>query len=216
MIEIKKVDGELKISGDFDMGYAGKYTNDEIEILDSLDDIREWDSVCDNLDTDNCSDEEIVEFLTQYYNDFEMKVQANIKCVNDNFLLRVFSDMEACGNMFWDVKEWTVKEYLPDNEELEDFDPYESHYDELERLIEGNDETPNDGSVKKDDIEAILRKNYPVFNFNKLIKNIVPESLCLLDGQVSFQCSDNINQEILCSAYDVLDERLCFSDWHNF
>ena len=55
-----------------------------------------------------------------------------------------------------------------------------------------------------------------MFNFDCFIANIVPENIGLDDGKISFQCSDNFDNEILCGAYAVLDEELAFSDWHNF
>ena len=82
--------------------------------------------------------------------------------------------------------------------------------------LSGYLETPNDGTVPKGHIESVLRSFYPMFNFDCFIANIVPENIGLDDGKISFQCSDNFDNEILCGAYAVLDEELAFSDWHNF
>ena len=46
--------------------------------------------------------------------------------------------------------------------------------------------------------------------------NIIPECIGLHDGEISFQCSDDFDNAILCGAYGVLDEELCINDWHNF
>ena len=41
------------------------------------------------------------------------------------------------------------------------------------------------------------------------------EYLSLEDGNIAFQCSDGFGAELLCGAYDVLDESLTFQEWHN-
>ena len=41
------------------------------------------------------------------------------------------------------------------------------------------------------------------------------EYLSLEDGNIAFQCSDGFGAELLCGAYDVLDESLAFQEWHN-
>ena len=75
---------------------------------------------------------------------------------------------------------------------------------------------PNDGSIKKTDVEAALRKSFPMFNMDAFLSSIEPENVCLSDGYISFQCSDTLGDIILCGAYDQLDENLTFTDWHNF
>ena len=43
-------DGEIKISGKMNLGYIGTYTDEEIEINDTLEEIREWEIVQEHLD----------------------------------------------------------------------------------------------------------------------------------------------------------------------
>ncbi len=45
MIKIYLEDDELKVSGSIDLGYIGVFRDSEIEILDSPEEIREWDIV---------------------------------------------------------------------------------------------------------------------------------------------------------------------------
>lgn len=213
MIEIKVVSGEIKISGTFDFGYMGVYKDDQISIYSNLEEIKTWDIVTSRLDVTSCSDDEIADCLTAYYNEFEKRVQQNRKQVNDNFLLNIMEDMEACGCPFWEIDEITVKEALPSDPDEEVYQP---HWDRMTELEKEYDETPNDGTMEKTDIEMTLKLLFPMLNLDKLVENIVPESLGLSDGCVSFQCSDNFGEQILCSAYDDLDEQLTFTDWHNF
>ncbi len=213
MINISIADDVLSISGSFDFGYIGIYKDDQICILDNLDEIKEWDIVSKGLDVAVCTDEEIVQFIMKYFNDFEKRIKDNIKLVNDNFLLNMFVDMEACGCEFWKIKELVIEEKMPSTIEGNIYEPY---WDTLSELAKEYDDVPNDGTVKKTDVEAVVRKNYPMFDLDNFIKNIIPESVTLTDGYISFQCSDNFNYKILCSAYDELDESLRFTDWHNF
>lgn len=213
MIKIKVINGEIKINGTFDFGYMGVYKDDQISIYSNLQEIKNWDIITSRLDVTNCSDDEIADCLTAYYNEFEKRVQQNRKQVNDNFLLNIMADMEACGCPFWEIEEITVKDALPSDPDEEVYQP---HWDRMTELKKEYDETPNDGTVEKTDIEATLKQLFPMLNLDKLVENIIPESLGLSDGRVSFQCSDNFGEQILCSAYDDLDEQLTFTDWHNF
>ena len=212
MINIKIENNELKVTGEINLGYIGVYKDSKIEFVDSLEEIREWEIVSDNLDVEEFTNEEIVAFLTDYYNAYIKKITDNIKKINDVFLLKTFIDMQECEIEFWSIDELVIEEKMP--EDCEDiYDPY---WEFMSKLEEDCGETPNDGSVQKIDIEAVLRKNYPMFNFEKFINNIIPEVVTLIDGGLTFQCSDNFGYDILCGAYDRLDENLCFTDWHNF
>lgn len=212
MFKISCKDNNVEIIGTFDFGYIGIYKNQQIEIIDTLDEIREWDIVTDNLTAD-ASDNELIDFLNEYFNAFQQKIQNNIKQINDNFLLKVFLDMEACGNEFWEIDALTIKENLPQNPEDE---VYEPNWELMSKLEEEYNRTPNDNSIEKTDVEAVLRERFPMFDFDKLIESIEPECICLGDGEISFQCSDGLGYVVMCSAYDCLDENLTFRDWHNF
>lgn len=214
MIKIKFVDGNAVVSGEFDFGYMGIYKDGQIEIYDS-DEIRDWDIVEEHFDGD-FTDEQLAEFLTEYFNNFEAKIQANIKQVNNNFLINIYEySMEGIGLEFWKEPSITNTEYLPEN--TDGFDPY-TFYEETWKIEEEYNDTPNDGSIQKTDVEAFIRKNIPLFNLDAFLAGIVPEIMSLDDGRVAFQCSDSLDFEhkILCSAYDELDEDLTFCDWHNF
>lgn len=191
----------------------GTYRKSQIKIHSDLEEIREWDIITSKLDIENCSDDDIADCLTEYYNAFEKHIHQNMKQVNDNFLLKIITGMEAGGFPFWEIEEITVKDALPPQpyEEV-----YEPHWNTIAKLNKEYDDTPNDGTVEKTDVEATLKKLYPMFNWDKLIANIVPEYLGLKDDCVSFQCSDNFDARILCGAYDNLDKQLTFKDWHNF
>ena len=211
MIDIYVDDGILKVVGEIDMGYIGKYRDSQIEFIETLEEVREWDVITDNLSED-CSDEKVLECLKKICNEYIEKIGKNIKKINDIFLLKAFLDMEGCGNAFWEVSELVNPDKMPEDTD----NIYKPYWDVMTELSDKYSEAPNDGSVEKEDIEKILRNNYPMFNMDAFINGIVPEIVCLHEDGISFQCSDNFGEVILCSAYDRLDENLCFTDWHNF
>lgn len=214
MIKIKCVDDNVVVSGEFNFGYMGIYKDEQIEIYGDISEIREWDIVEEHFDSD-FTDEQLADFLTEYFNAFEAKIQANIKQINDNFLLDAYEWAEGTGNEFWEVPEITNNEYLP--EDMTDFDPY-TFYEETWKIMDEYENKPNDGSIQKTDVEKFIREKLPLFNLDAFLAGIVPECMSFSDGSVTFQCSDSIDFEhkILCSAYDELDENLVFCDWHNF
>lgn len=213
MIKVFADNGLFRIEGEFDFGYIGTYKNEQIEIQEDSDEIRSWEYVSEALNTETCTDDELADFLTEYINGVEKKIQKNIKQVNDNFLLKVFENMEACGSEFWDTEELTIPDAMTENPEDTVYQP---NHDTLLKLSLEYRDSANDGSLVKTDVETTLRKLYPMFNFDAFIKSIVPENICFFDTDISFQCSDGFDNAILCGAYDNLDAELRFTDWHNF
>ena len=213
-LEITLEDGEIKISGSLNLGYIGTYTDSQIELDDTLDEIREWDIVQDNLDED-CSEEELIAFLNRYFNDFAEKITRNIDNINGTFLLQVLTDMECYEIDFMVIDELFLEDKLPYGNEEDIAELYNFARDGMRSLIPYL-ESPNDGCIPKRHLETILRGFYPAFDFDCFIANIVPEVVTLCDGSIAFQCSDAFDEAILCGAYAELDEELSFKDWHNF
>ena len=75
MITIQIQNKEVKVQGTFNMGYMGVYKDDDILAWagDSLEDIKLWDILSDNLDMEHCTNEDIARFLTDYFNEFEKR-----------------------------------------------------------------------------------------------------------------------------------------------
>lgn len=207
-------DGEINIQGTINLGYIGTFTDEEIEIDDTLEEIREWDIVQDNLDED-CTDEELIAFLNRYFNEFADKITRNIDNINGTFLLQVLTDMDCSEIDFMVIDELFLEDKLPYGNEEDIAELYNFARDGLRSLVPYL-ESPNDGCIPKGHIETLLRSFYPAFDFDCFIKNIVPEVLTLCDGSIAFQCSDAFDEAILCGAYAELDEELSFKDWHNF
>ena len=213
-LEITLEDGEVKVKGALNLGYIGIFEGEQIELDDTLEEIREWDIVTENLDED-CTDEEIIEFLNQYFNSFADRITKNIDNINGTFLLYVFDDMINMETDFKEIDELYIEEKNYFASEMDISEIYKVSGQALSPLAVYF-ESPNDGRVPKGHIETVLRACFPMFDLDCFIENIEPECIGLSDGSISFQCSDSFDELILCGAYAVIDEDLSFSDWHNF
>ena len=110
-IKIFKDKGSIKISGSINLGYIGTFTDSQIELDDTLEDIREWDIVTKNLQED-CSDDELIGFLNRYFNDFIEKIEKNIDNINGTFLLYVLTDMDSSEIDFMTIDGLFIEEKL--------------------------------------------------------------------------------------------------------
>lgn len=230
MIEVKVVDDELLVKGSLDLGIAGTYVNEEfssdiISILVPFSEIVEeyeegryyWDFMKEYLAGKEFTEENVAKAISDYYNNLEKKVQDCIMQINSNLLVNVFEHMIDCSMEFWKIEGAYIKEKMPlcDEEEYEEV-IYGANRDAMSALFDEYYDTPNDNSMEKTDAETRLREMFPMFNMDGLIAGIRPEGLTLEGDSFSFQCSDSWKRQIMCAAYDRLDERFCFTDWHNF
>ena len=213
-IKIFNDKGNIKVSGSINLGYIGTFKDSQIELDDTLEDIREWDIVTENLDA-ACSDDELIGFLNRYFNDLIEKIEKNIDNINGTFLLYVLTDMDNSEIDFMAIDELFIEDKLFYGNEEDIAEVYNPVRDGLNTLF-AYLEAPNDGSIPKGHIESVLRSFYPMFDFDCFLANIIPEYINLHDGEISFQCSDNFDNAILCGAYGVIDEELSIQDWHNF
>ena len=220
-----KEEEKYKVKGTFKLGIAGTYENksfdDEVITIDEdiLENIRERDedSVGPLLPFIKSDEpEEIAKGLEEYYNQFEKRAAENEKQINDCILYNLFEDMEGCGYPFWEVDGLVDKKFLNshDEDELDEL-IYGDSDEDISSLSDHFEDSPNNGTVKKPDVEARIRELYPMFNLDKFVNTLKPEYLHLNGRFISFQFSDAYDGELACGAYDVLDENFTFSDWHN-
>ncbi len=230
MIEVKVIDNEFVIKGRFALGIAGTYVNEEfgsgqIRILDDYEDViedyteghYEWHVLKPFLEGKELSEETVSKAIGEYYNAVEKMVQECIQQINSNLLVNVFYNMVDSGNAFWKIEGAYIKEKMPDcpKEKYSEV-IYQPHLKEIRALYDEYDGTPNNNTLKKTDVEARLREMFPMFNMDALIQGVNPERLTLSGKRFSFQCSDSWDSQIMCGAYDKLDEDFTFTDWHNF
>jgi len=74
-------------------------------------------------------------------------------------------------------------------------------------LFQEYENTPNDGSIEKSDVLGILSKEFYLFDFDKLFKNIKPEYISFSFGSLSIQLSDN-KHVFFNSAYEEFNQKL--------
>lgn len=224
MIEVICDDGVFKAKGSFSLGIVGTFVNEDFDgeaiqfDEDLLDAILDEDDFCEPfLEQINSDDpDEIAKVLADYYNQKERDIAANAKQINDCVLYHLFSDMEGCGYPFWEIPEAVLPGYL----EKFGKDEYNSavycHTDgDIMGLHEYFDRKPNNGTVEKPDVEALVRKLYPMFNLDGFIKSFKTEGLHFNGEYLSFQFSDGWGAKLACAAYDELDENFTSTDWHN-
>ena len=219
MVKVTLNDRKFSVKGTFDFGYIG-LIKDDMLYIDIEDDILEnrecyWDEFSAIFNIKDKSDEAIAEAITVYVNNLEAKVQKNIKQINDNLLAHIAENWEACAYPFWDerlVKGMLIPEFLPNDENVYTDEVLSILYD-----IESVLDTPNDGSMEKMDVEATMRKIFPMFNWDKFLSSIKPCGVSLdYYGHLRFECSDTCGLNILCSAFAELDDELRFTRWDNF
>ncbi len=227
MIHIKFEDGKFLVKGTFNLGVVGIFENTDYdgndirvskeldEILEELadDDSYSWGMAFESLKKVPKDGEAIAAFMTEYYNKREQGI--NIQQFNGNFWLKVFDMIMSTYYPLCDIEGAILEAYEGeiDNNKLESI--YKAAEEEM-RSLESYDGLPNDGSILKPDIEKKLRELFPFFNFDGLAKTMIREGLNFNGKKISFQCSDGWGYHLLSSAYDALDEKGKFMDWHNF
>ena len=225
MIKVIHKDGVFKAKGSFSFGIAGVYRNEDFdgeEIMydeDLLDEIQNRDQFFVEpllLFIKSDDPNEIAENLAEYYNQKEREIAANAKQINDCILYRLFADMEACSYPFWEISEAVLPGYLEKHSRDDYYDVVYCHDDDgIDSMSDYFEDKPNNGTIEKPDVEAMIRKLYPMFNLDGFIKSFAPECLYFDGRRMSFQFSDSWGAQLACGAYDELDENFTFTDWHN-
>ena len=219
MIEVICEDGVFKAKGSFSLGIAGTFVNEDFDgeaiqfDEDLLDAILEDDEL-PFIESDK--PDEIAEELAEYYNQKEREIAANAKQINDNILFYLFAEMERCEFPFWEIKETILPGYPEKYSANGDKNAAYRHEDIcIDDLWDDFDEKPNNGTEEKPDVEALIRRLYPMFNLDGFIKSFKPEYLYLNGEYLSFQFSDGWGAQLACAVSGELDENFTFTDWHN-
>lgn len=231
MVQVICRDGKFFVKGTFDMGLAGFYENKDfedeaIQIEDDLVDmIRGLDEkdymwmnplkpIFENVPRDGDS---LAKAFENYINEKEVMVQKNRKQLNDYFLYQLISNFVDCAYPFWENENAILPEYRHYTEEEFEEIYNDEKLDAIYDLCNEFDDAPNDGSVKKTDVEALAKKLFPMFDFDGLIKSIEPGVIGFDGAWLVVEFSDGWGGlDFYCSAYEKFDENLAPRDWHNF
>ena len=172
MVTVTIENGEFKIHGTFDCGYAGLYRDDMIEFsYQTLERIRK--EGLQGKDLSNCSDDEIATEVAAYFNSLEANLQQNIQQFNDTFLDNLFDALDGCGYPFWVHPNMVNQKFMQENPDFDIADSYDN-----EEFSDPVFIPENAGSR-----EITLRKQYPMFNFDYYLSHITPHGLAIDDDR---------------------------------
>jgi hypothetical protein len=204
MVTVTIENGEFKIGGTFDCGYAGLYRDDKIHFeSDPLDQLRKYG--LPGKDLSNFTDEEIAAEVAARCNAAEALIQEHIQQFNDTFLEYLYDDFEGCGYPFWEYPEMVNPEFMQAHP---DFD-LEKSYDGGVKFSDPVFIPENAGQY-----EIEKRKRYPMFNLDHYLSTLTLHRLSVHDnGWISFLISDAMNY--LCQLDGVMTPEFKFIDWNN-
>ncbi|MEE0995830.1 MAG: leucine-rich repeat protein [Paludibacteraceae bacterium] len=198
-------DGEYVIKGSFDFGYIGTYKGAQIQMGDEV-----WELVEDTIGED-CSDEELGAFLTQYFNDFAERIAKNIHIINGMFLLRLFRNMEKRELDLREMEDLYLADQDPYDETVDIYEAVKDKVKEFEKNIRIPQSDSNEEVLTANDFKAI----FPMFDFDKFLENIVPVTLTFDNGTIAFHCAETFGITLSHHSYDVLNEELRFTKWES-
>ena len=198
-------DGEYVIKGSFDFGYIGTYKDAQIQMGDEV-----WELVEDTIGED-CSDEELGAFLTQYFNDFAERIAKNIHIINGMFLLRLFRNMEKRALDLREMEDLYLADQDPYDETVDIYEAVKDKVKEFEKNIRIPMDDSDEEALTANDFKAI----FPMFDFDKFLENIVPVTVTFDNGTIAFHCAETFGSMLSHHSYDVLNKELRFTKWES-
>lgn len=182
----------------------------------------------------------IIKVLTEYYNLKEKQIKKYEKQINDKILFDLFINFYALEYPFWEIEKMCIQEELEkifiknknckfDFESFQNCKECELYSSCISDIVYINGKVLeeweeqfriNDKIVvisdKNIDIEANLRKIFPMVNFNFLLNCAKPECITLYGKYITFNFRydyilDYEDWSGCCSHYVRLDEDLSFS-----
>ncbi len=239
MINVICQDGEFLVKGTYYFGMIGTFEkkdyhyegndNEEIEMYidmdleDILEDLKEGDSsrlgaLMPLLQSAPKDKDSIAKVLEEYYNKQEERIRANIKLINNYFWSCLFLDFVDATPLVWERKGAILPEMQNQytEEEWQEIFFNDEVVNKIYQMSKEYDETPNDGSIEKTDVEAEVRKLFPMFNFEGLLDTIEPRCLVFEGSDITVEFSDGLGYDMFCSAVTTFDETLTPRFWDNF
>lgn len=199
--------GYKVIKGAFDLGYLGGYRCYQIEV--DFDDYS-----YNNLFADeNTKDSE--NSLREY-----LKKGMNLVQFNQAFLAYLMLDMCDCEYEFWEeCPSYVYRDKMPSCEMAE---MGRKIYTKdicagVNNLFDQYYEVPLNGEGDNVPVaEEFIKKNFPMFNYKKMLKDVHSEYLILKASGIELQCTgEGEALNLVCSAYVNIRNNLSFYDWHN-
>lgn len=176
------------------------------------------------VEDDDMPEEEKLLKASKYYGDRFKKLEADVKYINEQFLMWIITHLCDIEYPFWEFgRSYEGKKKYPDyiiEEEMKKFEnengqvihnPYSSS-PVYEKLSEYNPYENKDNLTSYEIVEGYL----PVLDFKKLIATIEAQSLDTFEEEIHFQLSSEVcGGMLLCATYGTIYENNKLEGTHN-
>lgn len=223
-------DNEYKvIKGAVDLGYLGSYRCYQIEVdFDDyaynalLSDENTKDSgifLRDYLEK-NMNHDEIAEGLTDFFNERLQEMTKHFVQLNQAFLAHLMLDICDCEYEFWEeCPSYVLRDRMPSCKMAETGRAIYTNdiCAGVNKLFDQYYEVPMNGEVDNVPVaEEFIKKNFPMFDYKKMLKDVHSEYMVLKVSGTELQCTgEGEALNLVCSAYVNIRNNLSFYDWHN-
>lgn len=168
--------------------------------------------------------ERIAQALTFYYQSRAQSIRQNRRQIHNCFLIHIYEHLSNCAYPFWEHPGAARLEHMPQvpADRLASAVYSSAVCEAVHRAALEYNETPNNGTLSKTDIEVQGRRWFPMLDIDALLASIRPEALVLDGPWLCFQCSDTLGRPggtpalVLCSAYAELRPDNSLHNWSNF
>lgn len=217
------------IKGAVDLGYLGGYDIHQIEVKFGKYDFQYWSkerymkgdgAFLKEYLREDMNHEEIAKGLTAFFNLRLQNITSHIVEINQAFLAYVIEDMNDCGYPFWEeCVPYVFADKLPacSTDDIEKL-VYSSEVDEgISELFNRYYEAPLNGEI---DIiprtEEFIRQMLPMFNYEKMLKDVHSFVLVLEVDNISFECTgEGEAWKLVCSACANIQNDNSIVGWNN-
>lgn len=180
-MEIKYINGEYKIIGEFDYGFAGKFVNDKdgngnIKLQLNEDDFA-------FLKAEPSNSKKVIKKLTKMVNKFQKLVLKNNYTLKNEYMGEALFDLIYSDKPFWE--KYLAGKYSVKDDEIEEANKiifnfikkneqqFDSAYDQFEEFFD--DSLINKKNVLN--VEAYFKKNFKFYDIDLFISSIRPKEL---------------------------------------
>ncbi|WPC39577.1 hypothetical protein [Clostridium sp. JS66] len=207
MLKISEDEQEVFWDKIVDLGVMGKFKDISIDLYG-----------CDIAGvTEDMAKEEKLSKISKYYGERFKDVEANVKYINEQFLMWIITHLCDIEYPFWefefrDKSNKKYPDYIVEDENgqvIHDFNNLSPIY---KKIQEYNAYTNKDNLTSYE----IVAKYLPVLDFKKLVDTIEANSLDTDEEKIHFQVSSEVcGGMLLCATYGTIHENNKLEVTHN-
>lgn len=180
-MEIKYINGEYKIIGEFDYGFAGKFVNDEKgngNIKLRLD--EEAFNILKASPTDS---KKVIKKLTKTINKFQKLVSKNNYTLKNEYMGEILFELIYSEKPFWEkclTEKYTVKDDEIEQANKILFDFLKNNEERLDSVSDQFEEFFNNRLINRKnvpDVEKYFKNNFKFYNVDLFMASIKPKEL---------------------------------------